>query len=390
MPNLNTYKALMDWAISPRYRIRGGFNRAFRAPNLGELYSRRTQLFGAGGATRDWCSQNLSSPGTFSATPGATNTTAQVNQTLAICRALMGSTGQLEYYDNRALTEQPTAGGLGIPITFGNENLREEQADTWTMGVAMEVAEDWRLAVDWYEIKLENMIATEGLDATYQRCLDMAFNPTGDPNSEACQLIKRNPNTGGAATVDRTFTNEGLANFSGVDITVNWSHQLENGGGLSLNVASNMPLHEITQARSTIAEVDNAGYNSCDLGMQCQNYDYRLFTTVGYNRGSWGINVRHQYWPELKNNACRTDTASIACVYSTLPAYGLLSASTNYRFADKYNVSLGIENLLDEEPPCIGANPTNTPYALDCTHTTDGATYDPLGRRFYLQMTMDF
>ena len=38
MPNLETYKALMDWAVSPRYRIRGGFNRAFRAPNLGELY----------------------------------------------------------------------------------------------------------------------------------------------------------------------------------------------------------------------------------------------------------------------------------------------------------------------------------------------------------------
>jgi outer membrane receptor protein involved in Fe transport len=302
----------------------------------------------------------------------------------------MGSTGQLEYYDNRAITEQPTVGGLGIPITFGNENLREEQADTWTMGVAMEVAEDWRLAVDWYEIKLKNMIATEGLDSSYQRCLDMAFNPTGDPNSEVCRLIKRNPNNGGAATVERSFTNEGMANFSGVDITVNWSHQLENGGGLNLNVASNMPLHEITQARASLAQVDWAGYNACDLGMQCQNYDYRLFTTVGYNRGSWGINVRHQYWPELKNNACRTDTNSVACVYNTLPAYGLFAASANYRFADKYNVALGVENLLDEEPPCVNSNPTATPYPTACSRTGDGSTYDPLGRRFYVQMTMDF
>ena len=46
MPNLETYKALMDWAVSPRYRIRGGFNRAFRAPNLGELFIKRTQVFG--------------------------------------------------------------------------------------------------------------------------------------------------------------------------------------------------------------------------------------------------------------------------------------------------------------------------------------------------------
>jgi iron complex outermembrane recepter protein len=405
MPNLTTYKALIDWAVSPRYRIRGGFNRAFRAPNLGELFSRRTQLFGAGGATRDWCSENLSSPGTFSATPpdyhadnpndpndvfNPGTPTAQNAQTEAICRALMGQTGQLEFYDNRPLSQQPTAGGLGIPITFGNPELREEQADTWTIGVAMDVLEDWRLTVDWYEIVLENMIATEGLDATYQRCLDMAFNPTGDPNNPVCQQIKRNPNNGGAATVDRSFTNEGYAKFSGVDISVNWSHQLENGGGLNLNLSSNMPIEEITQDRDVLAPIDHAGFNSCGLGMQCQNYDYRLFTSVGYNRGSWGFNVRHQYWPELKNNACRTNTSSTQCLYNSLPAFNLFSASTNYRFADKYNLAVGIENLLDEEPPCLGENPTATPFPTACTHTGDGSTYDPLGRRFFVQMTMDF
>ena len=46
MPTLETYKALIDWGFTPRYRMRGGFNRAFRAPNLGELYIARTQIFG--------------------------------------------------------------------------------------------------------------------------------------------------------------------------------------------------------------------------------------------------------------------------------------------------------------------------------------------------------
>ena len=67
MPNLETYKALIDWGITQRYRIRGGFNRAFRAPNLGELFIKRTQVFGGFG-TRDWCSTGLSAPGGFSAT----------------------------------------------------------------------------------------------------------------------------------------------------------------------------------------------------------------------------------------------------------------------------------------------------------------------------------
>jgi iron complex outermembrane recepter protein len=397
MPNLETYKALMDWAVSPRYRIRGGFNRAFRAPNLGELYSRRTQLFGAGGATRDWCSENLANPGTFSATPvtgPGTASTAQSIQTENICRALMGGTGALEYYDNRARTEQTTAGGVGIPLTFGNPMLREEQADTVTIGVAMDILEDWRLTVDWYQIEIENMIATEGLDTTYERCLSMAFNPTGDPNNPVCAQIQRNPNTGNGATVERTFTNEGLVSFSGVDLQLVWSHQMANGGSLNLNVSSNIPLEEITQDRASVAEIDHAGFNSCGLGMQCQNYDYRLFSSIGYGRGSWNVNVRHQYWPELKSNQCRTNppTAAsiVSCDNSSLPAYDLFSAAGNYRFADRYNLSVGIENLLDEEPPCVGANPLATPFPTACTRTGDGSTYDPLGRRFYVSMTMDF
>jgi iron complex outermembrane recepter protein len=389
MPTLNTYKALMDWAVSPRYRIRGGFNRAFRAPNLGELFSRRTQLFGGGGATRDWCSQNLSDPGTFSATPGA-NVSAQQNaQTLALCQALMGASGAAEYYVNRPVADQPTAGGLGIPISFGNPVLREEQADTWTIGVAMDVLEDWTLTVDWYQIEIENMIALEGADATYQRCLDLAFNPNGDLNNSACRQIARNPNTGAGGTVDRSFTNEGRTTFSGFDVALNWSRQLTGGGRIGLNLAANAPLEEVTQDRAGLPEIDHAGFNSCGLQMQCQNYDYRVFTNVSYGRNAWNMVLRHQHWPELKNNACRGDTTSVQCVYNSLPSHDLFALSGNYRF-DRYMVSLGIENLLDKDPPCIGANPTAAGFPTQCTRTGNGATYDPLGRRFFLSMRMDF
>ncbi len=101
--------------------------------------------------------------------------------------------------------------------------------------------------------------------------------------------------------------------------------------------------------------------------------------------------MRHQYWPELKNNACRTNPAAVACVYSTLPSYGLFALSGDYRF-DRYTLSAGIENLFDEEPPCIGANPTATPYpdGVLVRGWRDASTYDPLGRRFFLSMNMEF
>jgi outer membrane receptor protein involved in Fe transport len=208
-------------------------------------------------------------------------------------------------------------------------------------------------------------------------------------NAPACQQIQRNPTNGNGGLVDRSFTNEGRAVSSGIDLALNWSKQLTNGGRISLNSSANINLEEIQQDRPALPEVDNAGYNNCGLQLQCQNYDFRLFTTVGYGTGPWNISLRHQYWPELDNNACRTNPASTACVYNSLPAFDLFSLSGNYMF-DRYTVSLGIENLLDEEPPCLNANPTAVPFPLDCTRTGDGSTYDPLGRRFFLSMTMDF
>jgi outer membrane receptor protein involved in Fe transport len=395
MPNLETFKALIDWGITSRYRLRGGFNRAFRAPNLGELYLRRTQIFGAAGATRDWCSQNLGNPGTFSATPptGPTGTpTAQNNQTLAICQAMMGPQGTAQYY-GQGIAAQTTAGGAGIPITFGNPLLREEQADTFTMGLAMELMEDWRVTVDYWHIEIDGMIAVESADATYQRCMDMSLNPTGDINSPACQQIFRNPVTGGGAYINRSYNNLGRSDFAGVDFQVNWSHQFAGGGGLNLNTSVTYNLHEVTQDRPDLPESDWAGYSglgNCSLGLQCLNYEYRVFSNVGYGRGMWDLNVTHQFWPATPNLACRTNVLSQPCVFNSQPDYQLFSASANLRFADRYMVSFGIENLLDEEPPCLNANPGATPFPLECTRTGDFSTYDPLGRRYFISMNMEF
>ena len=391
--NLTTYKALLDWAITPNYRIRGGWNRAFRAPNLGELFIGRTQIFGGGGTVfGDHCSQNMNNPASYSATSASE---AQAAQTLAICRALMTESGAAEYYDNRELADQPTGGGLGIRNSFGQPLLNEEQADTFTLGVVMNFHENFTFTVDYYTIEIEDMIALEGADSTYERCLSMAFNPSGDADAPACQQIFRNPSNGNAANIDSSFTNEGRAVMSGIDLQLNWSRQLGNGG-INLNTVANYNLEATTQDRPGLEEIDHAGYSSCALQIQCQRYEYRLFTTFSYFTGPWTVSVRHQHWPSLDNSACRTNTQSNGCLYSTNPSYNLFALTAGYRFQDRYRVSLGIENLLDEEPPCLGYNPdaNGGRFASPCTRGGgfggSGAVYDPLGRRFFVGMNMEF
>jgi iron complex outermembrane recepter protein len=391
MPNLETYKALIDWGFTPRYRMRGGFNRAFRAPNLGELYIARTQIFGGIG-TRDHCSQNLAADlGYGASSPSA----AQAAHSYSICRQLMGETGAFEYYDNRLPALQPTVGNTGVSNSFGNPNLREEQADTFTLGTVMDVTDNITLTVDWYEIEIKDMIALENADSIYQRCLDLAFNPAGDPNTDACILVNRDPANGAPANVDRTFTNEGRAVMSGVDLQVDWTRDLW-GGQFGLNSVANIGLKSTTQERPSVPEVERAGYNSCSLQIQCQRYDYRIFSTFSFFRGPWNASLRHQYWPELTDESCKINPTADSCLYSSYPDQHMFHATFGYRFGEKYNVTVGIENLLDEDPPCVGAEPNRQPYAFSCEHASQvpgdqyNATYDVLGRRFFVGMTMDF
>ena len=58
----NTWKALINWQVNDILRFRGGFNRATRAPNLGELFLNPQEIFTGGGAFGDACGVRSNSP----------------------------------------------------------------------------------------------------------------------------------------------------------------------------------------------------------------------------------------------------------------------------------------------------------------------------------------
>jgi outer membrane receptor protein involved in Fe transport len=409
---LTSYKALVDWGFTPRYRLRGGVNRAHRAPNLGELFSARTQIFGGPpSAYGDQCSQR-NATGPFSANPLAPgNNAAQAAQTLAICTALMGTLGAATYYGvpNPTVgtvvnTNQATAGGIGITNQLGNQNLSEEDSDTMTIGVVMDISDSVTLAVDYYNIEIKHMIAIEGPDSVYERCLSTSFNPTGSISSPACLEIFRDPTNGNAANVDLLFSNAGRALVEGVDLQLNWTKMMKMGR-FNLNSVANFNFKSETQDRPNLATRDWAGTTGCALQIQCQGYDYRIFTTLTYFRGPWSMSLRHQYWPSILPAACGTNSqASVAAACDAALAtgggvresYQLFALSGSYTFNDKYTVRVGIENLLDKDPPLVGYNPQALPYATAATHaglglgTAVGSTYDPLGRRTFVSFSMNF
>jgi len=396
---LNSYKALIDWGFTEKYRLRGGINRAHRAPNLSELFTERTQLFGgAPSIVGDQCSRANAS-GAYSANPAVAGA-AQAAQTEAICRALMGTLGATTFYNN----VQQANGGTGIQNQLGNPDLHEEDADTLTVGVVMDIAQNWQLSVDYYTIEIESMIALEAIDSVYGRCLSLKDNPTGSPNAPGCVQIFRDPTNGNAANIDLPYTNKGRALVEGVDLQLNWS-TMALGGGFNINSVMNYNMASETQDSPTGTTFDWAGTSGCALQIQCQGYEYRVFTTVNYFRGPWSMSLRHQFWPSIDPGPCATPLVTPTSCSNAIAtgggsgvadSYQLFTLAGSYQFGEKFTLRAGIENLLDEEPPLVGGNPNQQPFPLPATHVGGFApavilsTYDPLGRRGYLSFTMDF
>jgi outer membrane receptor protein involved in Fe transport len=400
---LESYKALVDWGFTPKYRLRGGINKAHRAPNLSELFTERTQLFGgAPSVVGDQCATaNVLGPYSANA---AISGAAQAAQTRAICQSLMGILGSTTYYAPGGGSSM-TNGGTGIQNQLGNPDLTEEDADTLTIGLVANPLDKWTITVDYYTIEIKKMIALEGIDSVYGRCLSLAANPTGDVNAPGCLQIFRDPTNGNAANIDLPYTNKGRAKVEGVDLQLNWS-TMALGGGFNINSVMNYNLKSQTQDTPTSTTYDWAGTSGCALQIQCQGFTYRVFTTVNYFRGPWSLSLRHQYWPSIEPGPCATPLVTpTSCTNANATGggngvsstYQLFSLSGSYRFGEKYTLRVGVDNLLDTDPPMVNGNPLATPYPIPATHfgtgfppSTLAGTYDPLGRRGFVSFSMDF
>ncbi|MEJ0099245.1 MAG: TonB-dependent receptor [Pseudomonadota bacterium] len=171
-----TFKINGNIQVNDSLRFRGGFNRATRAPNLGEMFLPLQQIFTGAGVFGDPCGVLSNSPfgaggaienplygstGQHSAL-AAGQTATGANSAYLICRAQMGAAGANAFYT----TGQPAAGGGGFAWVnqIGNPNLHSETADTWTAGLVIQSPFEHALlrgltaTVDWYKVSIDDAI----------------------------------------------------------------------------------------------------------------------------------------------------------------------------------------------------------------------------------------
>ena len=407
----NTYKINANIQVNDFVRFRGGYNKATRAPNLGELYLPYQQIFTGGGVYGDPCGLLSNSPfGAGGALPtnpntglptalAAGQTAAGAQSAYLICRAQMGTTASNYFYGST--NAQPGAGGGGFAWInqIGNPNLDSEKAKTYTAGVVLRSPFNHALlnrmtfTADWYQIKIDHAILPYSIDYARFLCygavpVTNATEAAAQAASTACQALPRNQALGGSLTTLVSYANQAAVKTAGVDFTLNWSADIADmglasiPGSLGLNVTGSWL--QTYKTKQSPAAYDPTIEWKGSLGPSLQSfnagaYDYRLFTNLSYNLASFGVNLRWRHLPEVKPAGKVTEAAIIAnnarvaaggagtrLSYTPTTALNVaqfdqFDLSAFWTINETLSLRFGVDNVFDAQPPATGRNP-GRPY----------------------------
>ncbi|HEX6660836.1 MAG TPA: TonB-dependent receptor [Sphingomicrobium sp.] len=389
--NTDTYKVEARLAPIPDILARASYNRAVRAPNAVELF---TQQFVGLGGTVDPCA----GPSTNLVTP----TLGTVNGNTAAQCAFSGVTAA----QFGGITPNPA--NQYNALFGGNVNLAPEKADTYTVGVLLKPR--WvpglAVSVDYFDIKVKNLISTLGFQTVLGTCI-----ATGDPFF--CTKVHRNPANGSlwqgnAGFVETTNVNIGGLRTQGFDINGNYSHRLGGVGTLSANYVGTIlrKLEIDTGVVPTVGpgngKFDCAGFygNTCGSFLTgAPNPKYRHALRLGFTLpNGLGLSGRWRYFSSVKNDQLANDCditghSAAPCAGTAAPANAKINAQSYFdlsaqaRIADKYQFRLGVNNLLDKQPPIVGGEVSNAPFG---NGNTFPQVYDALGRFLFAGVTIDF
>ncbi|WDA41066.1 TonB-dependent receptor domain-containing protein [Erythrobacter sp. BLCC-B19] len=216
--NYSTVGGTFTWNVGGVYApieditFRGTYAVAVRAPNINELFN---PAQGAFFRPFDPCDVNNLATAPDPALRQA-NCTAFFQQ-IGFNPNLGGST--YAYVD-------PLTARFSGTIS-GNPNLSEETATTWTVGTQLTPSflPGFILSVDYYNIEIEDAINAVAAQDIVDNCVDSAT-----INNGFCDLITRNPNTGGFTFLRQTSVNFARQETAGVEASMRYSFDIGEHG----------------------------------------------------------------------------------------------------------------------------------------------------------------
>lgn len=387
--SLETVGGAFTWAVGaefspiPDVTLRGQYQRAIRAPNVGELFQGSSIGF-----------------------PGATDPCATANALTGNLRQQCIANGVPAANLGNSAVIQPdsqTAAFFG-----GNPFLAEETSDSYTFGIVLQPTfiPGFTVTADYFDISIDDAISTIGL----QTALDLCFNGTAtDVNSINCApfvgsrdftgAFDRNnaPRLGGA--------NIAAINVSGIDLEVNYQTKipfslLTDTGEQSLSLSF---LGTWTESSSfapdqndptIVFECEGRFANNC--GQPTPKYKWT--SRASFVDGPMTTSIRWRHLSGIKDDDDTVDYAAFNGI-ERIDAYDLIDLTLSFEANENLTLAFGVNNLFDTLPgtPTFDADGvvSNRPNSLLLGDNQEQAntypsTYDVLGRDFFVSASMKF
>jgi len=345
---VDAYNIGLIWAPIQDLRLRGNYSTSVRAPTQSDLYSPQSQNFAS-----------IQDP----------------------CDVLYINTNP-----NRAAN----CAAAGIPVGFintearlatigfvqgGNPTLVEEEGESFTYGFVLmpQALPGFALAVDYYDIEVDSLIATLGAQTILNEC----YNAPGGIGNPFCTTVNRDPNT---FLFEYPAVVAGGVNFArqktrGIDYDASYQTTFENGHRFSVRGIATQVLEVTNYTNPSDPNLPNRQLS--ELG----DPEFSFNVDLNYGIGLLDLSYDYRYiGRQIINGAAYESLHDYAGVPATnrdayprkwFSAFATHSVRAEFAVTDMVSLFAGIDNVANNLPP------------LGRTGTTGGEPWDAIGRYYY-------
>ncbi|MDH5617971.1 MAG: TonB-dependent receptor [Gammaproteobacteria bacterium] len=355
--DMTSYKVEGIWDISDNFTLRGGYQRALRAPNISELFRPATINFPSVGLG-DPCSNDFDDP------DGNVLGAQQDPRARALCVVQGIPDGVIDAY---VFTNTQFQG-----LSGGNPLLTEETADTYTVGLVFNFDFGFQGSIDYYEIAIEDGVGSIDADVFVERCFDTRFNPDFSADNFYCNFFQRDVGTGTIIEALEVDTNIAETELKGIDFQLEYGTEIGAGEFDVKFMATNLLNWKQAQITGEALE-EFAGTASSSFDVLPE---WKTTTSFAFSWAGFDTNLRWRYVDA---------TTDLSYPDFKLDSVNYLDLTFGYAFEgnslEGLRLRAGITNLTDEDPVIYPSNQQSN---------TDPSTYDVLGRRYFVAATYTF
>lgn len=377
----------LTWKVGGSYKpvsgltIRGNYQRAARAPNIGELFE--PVVTGLDNLQNDPCQGNLT------------------GNVLAACLVQVPAGSPGAAVITAGQVQPPAAGQINI-TTGGNPNLGTEEAETYTFGVIVqpEAIPGLTVTVDYFNISITGAISAPGVGDVLGACFN---NPAA--NNPACSItnIARNPFTGGLdGSPNETpglflnSSNLGTIETDGIDLTVFYGTDLTDD--IALNLSFNGTWTNSNRFQSTPSGVNREciGFFSVNCGSPQSEFAWNQRTSFVFN-DEVTLSVLWRYLSGIEQEPLDVIDQGPAFIgnsalfgdvdFTQIPAESYFDVTMQWDVTENLLFTASVQNAFNNQPTVVGSNIGSTAFN---SGNVFPSSYDALGRRYTASVRLSF